>query len=510
MKQKPDNINAAQWQAIQHRGGHLLIMAGPGTGKTHTLTHRILSLANELKVDERILAITFTNKAAREMKERLEKQLAGDPSQMIIGTFHSFCLGLLRENIGAADIPADFKVMPAEDAEELAKEIWKDDSAAERKSKLQEISRWKSSGAETLEPREVAAYRECLRRRHLLDFDDLIFESIQLLRTHADVRMSVQQTYRYICADEYQDINAAQHELLKILGQNSILTAIGDPHQAIYGFRGADVTFFESFTDDFAPSTTLELNENYRSATNILKASSQVIAKNDRFEVPELIAKIIIDGKLTIFEAPTDKAEAEFVVHQIEKLVGGTSMFSIDSGRVGSDVIVPASFRDFAILYRLNTQRHLLEEALKRSGIPYQVSGEKSHDDLLGEQPAPLEDAHVEKVNLLTFHAAKGLEFPVVFLVGCENGLIPLDLKGMTSSREEERRLFYVGMTRAKEKLFLLHAKRRRIYGQALELAPSPFLSDIEEQLKTFELAQRLPERKPKSQERQLSLFEQD
>jgi len=504
----PHDVNEAQWRAITHQGSHLLIVAGPGTGKTHTLTHRIIRFAEQLKNSQRILAITFTNKAAREMSERLSGCLSVVNAGVMVDTFHSFCLKFLRQFIRHANLPVDFRVAIPEEIEVLAKELWPDKSVKERKDTVEQISRWKSTSFEQPLPENLRVYNELLRAKGLLDFDDLLLESLNLLTKISQVREQIRNTYRFIFVDEYQDMNPAQHALLKIfVDDGALLTAIGDPNQAIYSFRGADVRFFESFSADFPGAVIMELSENYRSATNLLKASGQVIAKNKRFFIPALNPKILTEGRLTIYEAPTDKAEAEYVVHQLEKLIGGTSMFSIDSGRVANYEEPNASFNDIVILYRLNSQRRVLEEALGRSGIPYRVSGDKPFYQIV----LPLkDDPHEEnnqKVSLMTLHAAKGLEFPVVFIIGCEENLIPLNLKGFSFDAEEERRLFYVGMTRAKEKLYLIRARRRYLYGQSYENLPSPFLSDIEEELKAYEEIQKKAPKKKFPQEKQMDLF---
>ena len=262
------------------------------------------------------------------------------------------------------------------------------------------------------------------------------------------------------------------------------------------GVKDEVFQFFKNFSQDFPSASILSLTENYRSTANILEASSQVIAKNDS-EVSALVAHIYDQGRLIIHETPTEKAESEYVVHQIERIVGGTSMFSQDSGRVAKEIEGQYAFGDIAILYRLNAQRKCLEDALQRSGIPYQVSGNKSHP---AEEPVLYD---VERVNLSTLHAAKGLEFAVVFMVGCEDSLLPLNLEGLTSDMEEERRLFYVGMTRAKRQLFLTRSRKRLIFGKWHQSPASPFLKDIEERLKEYERVKEY--RKPS--EKQLSLF---
>ena len=476
----PKDVNESQWQAICHDGSHLLIVAGPGTGKTHTLTYRIARLAEQLNVGQRILSITFTNKATEEMQKRLEKKFPGIESRVCVTTFHGFCLQLLRDHADLNHLPKDFKVATPEEIDLLIKELWMDKSAGERKNILNDISRYKAlvtkdSGV------CLDQYNSFLRARGFIDFDDLLTQALNLLQHNEETLKQTQLSYPFIFVDEYQDINPIQHELLKILVTDNVhITAIGDPNQAIYGFRGSDVRFFESFVKDFPQAQKYFLSENYRSTANLLEASTQVISKNN-FGVPALTAHLYDQGQLTIYEASTDKAEAEYVVHQIEKMVGGTSMFSQDSNRVTNDQKADYSFGDIVILYRLNALRNILEKAFLRSGIPFQVSGNKPHacDDPFVRQ--------AEKVNLMTIHAAKGLEFPVVFMIGCEEHLLPLCLPGLESDHEEELRLFYVGMTRAKEKLYFTRAQRRALFGKISHPAPSIYLEDIKEELKQYE-----------------------
>lgn len=510
-KNLPADVNPSQWQAIAFGGRHLLIVAGPGTGKTHTLTYRIAQVVQELPYDQKALAITFTNKAAGEMTARLKLRLSDDIHMVDVGTFHSFCLQLLRQFINYTILPEDFEVATPEEVQDLAKHAWPDKKQRERRALLEKVSQWKSNPAPTDLPDEVKIFNLTLRRRKLLDFDDLLWETVQLLQGNEKVAAAIHKTYSYIFVDEYQDINPIQHELLKMLvGKEGRMTAIGDPNQAIYGFRGSDVRFFEQFPVDFPGAMTLSLSENYRSAPNLLSASGQMIAKAQNQTVPAITAKIYKEGHLTMHQARTDKAEAEYVVHQIEKMVGGTSMFSRDSGRVDVQQASERSFGDIAVLYRLNSQSLALQEAFDRSGIPYHVAGApksgKSDDPVDEICPSRGEELTLtaEKVSLMTLHAAKGLEFPVVFIVGVEENILPLNLEGMVADVEEERRLLYVGMTRAKECLYLLSAHRRRLYGKTSENEPSQFLGDIKEELKSYE---KPLERKRKKDSEQMKMF---
>lgn len=580
----PQELNTSQRHAADHAGGHLLIVAGPGTGKTHTLTFRIARISQQLKAGQRVLVITFTHKAAEELKERLVKYFPDVQEKVFVGTFHGFCLSCLRDHIQDADLPKELNIATTHDLERLAGELWPDVPKRQLKKKLHSVMERKTRGSGGEISGEVAAYNAILKDNALLDYDDLLLEAGKLLFRARKTE------FAHVFVDEYQDINALQHALLKeFVRLGATLTAIGDPHQAIYSFRGADVSFFERFAEDFKGATILSLSDNYRSAPNLLKASGQIVPRETPL-ICAVTADIYQQGQLTVYEAPTDKAEAEYVVHTVEKMVGGTSMFSQDSGRVTTTPSVARSFRDIAVLYRLNAQKIVLEAALERHGIPYQTSDDRPFMELApvselvallkdlrnagtGFKPVPAGDTGVfngglqalmdklpqtaagekifkdsrpawrknverfvrmakrfdhlaefldylalqqpedaierraENVHLLTLHAAKGLEFSVVFIIGCEQNLLPLSIENMVSDSREERRLFYVGMTRAKEVLYLTHARRRCLFGQGMSNPPSPYLGDIEHQLKEYDQAQPLRRRKDKPESSQLEFF---
>ena len=502
-------LNPSQQQAVNYSDGHLLIVAGPGTGKTHTITHRIVKTTQLLRKNQKVLAITFTNKAAQEMRERLEVLNVDVQSRVNVGTFHSVCLQILKQYIDQTDLPKDFDIAGESEIEDVLCDLWPNEKKSFRKDVLNQISNFKSTDWCKDPDQTILLYNNALRERGLLDFDDLMVEVLKLWKDCSEILKQCQKDYPFVFVDEYQDINAIQQCFLKMLvATNSKMTAIGDPNQAIYGFRGSDVKFFESFEKDFPNAKILTLSDNYRSAENILSASGQVIAQNKSHFVPELTANIYTQGRLTIHSCATEKAEAEYVVHQIERLVGGTSMFSQDSGRVEQEEDAEQSFGDIAILYRLSSQSIQLQKALDRSGIPYQCVKKIKSDDPM-DQICPLRYEDVEfnseKVSLMSLHASKGLEFSVVFIVGCEQMLLPLNLESMQSNIDEERRLFYVGMTRAKEILYLVHAKKRYLFGKTYQNQPSPFIADIEEELKSYE--QMIRKTKPKKKDDQMQLF---
>jgi DNA helicase-2/ATP-dependent DNA helicase PcrA len=494
-------------------------------------------------------------------------------------------------------------------------------------------------------------YQGLLSKNHLLDFEDLVFETVRLLETNEIISRRYQGRFSFISVDEYQDINYGQYRLVRLLApEGHNLCVIGDPNQAIYGFRGADVRYFRRFCTDYPGARTIVLKQNYRSTETILRASGQLIGEDDTQRAQQGMWSGIHGAKtLTINELPTEKAEAEYIVKTIDQEVGGISHFSIDSGRIyRPQEKKERSFSDFAVLFRIKEQGKALEEAFARSGIPFQMVGNEKiqnrkgimelisylkaawslaydldverilnfpsrgighgtvhalkqwskmrgstlmnglehTDEISGLKPGPRsklrifskdlkqlkeglkgmsvheqihhilsqfsivdamsrdkafeEDltaflglsksfegrgvdflAHItlekaqdrydpaaEKVSLMTMHAAKGLEFPVVFVAGCEDGLIPYQRKqGEQGNLLEERRLFYVALTRARAKIYLTHVKRRLWFGQRTSQRASPFLEAVEEDLKEH--------KKPflarpalKKQDPQLRLFE--
>lgn len=505
------DCNGLQWQAVSFPGNHLLVVAGPGTGKTHTLTCRAAYLWPRLPPDGAMAALTFTHKAAREMEGRLSARGIPADGRFFTGTFHQYCWQLLRDH---APQWRTFRIVDEDRARSLAADIWTNLTGKQVRERLEHISRWKAvEFADPLPPGHVRVLDEALRAQGWLDFDDVLAEAYRLLSGDRQVRAAVVSNLRHVFVDEYQDINPVQRAILKILvSAGGGLTAIGDPNQAIYGFRGSDVRFFHSFKDDFPGARVMTLRENYRSAANLLAASGQMMASSGNGAVPELTARIYREGNLVAHEAPTERSEAEYVVRAIETMVGGTSLFSLDSGRVDPSRGAEFGFGDIAVLYRLHSQARVLREALERGGIPCHVvekikaeDGEPDGGDAVCPPLAAPLEYPADKVMLMTIHAAKGLEFPAVFIAGCEDTLLPLRLPGLTSDEDEERRLFYVAMTRAKTRLFLLRAKKRVRFGRVMTNNVSPFVSDIEAALIELDRFGRRP--KKRKTEEQLNLF---
>ncbi len=571
-------LDPDQRAAAEAVDGPVLIVAGPGTGKTRTLTHRLAHLVAERGVaPEACLALTFSRRAAAEMTERLERLLPGRSAQVPVMTFHALGLRLLREFGGRLGLPASLQVASdADRAAMLAESLAINERAA--RSWLGRIARHQrgaAGGALADRGAEVfALYQRQMRARGWIDFDDLIELPLRLLHEHPEVREQLQRRFRWVSVDEFQDLDAAQYALLRLLvPPDGHLAAIGDPDQAIYGFRGADVGCFQRFSEDFANARTFHLTRNYRSTQTIVDAALQLIAPASLVAGRRLEAGGLGPETIEIHACATERAEAEFVVHSVERLVGGSTFFSLDSDRATGHEAEGLSFADIAVLYRTDAQADPLVEAFERSGMPYQ---RRSHEPLaehpavrsligrmreVGHGPGPdttvrerlewaaakagddarqvasllaalraaasrcgtdlaqffselalgaqvdLWDPRADRVSLLTLHAAKGLEFPVVFLVGCEDGLLPLHWGNPgEAALAEERRLFFVGMTRARRRLVLTHAKRRLRHGSVRPANPSPFLGDIEPRLVARHEA-RLA-RKPSPRTCQRTLFE--
>ncbi|MCL7456523.1 UvrD-helicase domain-containing protein [Micromonospora echinofusca] len=552
-----DRLDAMQRVAASAPGGPLLIVAGPGTGKTRTLTHRIAYLCAELNVfPEQCLAITFTRRAAEELRHRLDGLLGPVAEDVTVGTFHSLGLTILRENADAVGLPADFRIADDAQRAEARAEAGDDDTA----------------------------YAALLRKQDLVDLDELLTLPVALLKADKKLVQRYRERWRWIFVDEYQDVDEVQYELLRLLSPaDGNLCAIGDPDQAIYSFRGADVGYFLRFSQDFTDARLVRLNRNYRSSAPILAAAVQAIAPSSlvrgrRLDPARLDPEAPLVGR---YPAASVADEADFVVRTIDELVGGLSHRSLDSGRIDGRS-TSLSFSDIAVLYRTDAQAAPIVDALARANIPVQkrshdrlrdrpgvsaIARELRHADgldgslaarvrlagqVLAERFAvptldgsgavrpedvrsavdlltPLArrcgddlplflsqlatgaevdalDPRAEAVILLTLHAAKGLEFPVVFLVGAEDGLLPLRWPGSTPDDDaiaEERRLFFVGLTRAQDRLYVTHAARRTRHGTERECRPTPFLDAIDPGL--FERFGEAEPRRPR--DRQLRLI---
>ena len=624
-----EGLNEAQKDADLTTQGPLLILAGAGSGKTKTLTHRVaLLIAREGVWPSRILAVTFTNKAAKEMRERLSYLLKqpNDRSFMPwMGTFHSICVRLLRMDGSAIGVPRNFVIYDEDDRQGLIKQAMKTLSISDKEIKPSAVSGAISGAKNSLvspEDYEASAqypfqkniakvYMEYEKRRkqaQALDFDDLLLEAVRLLSDVAEIRDKWRQQFQYILIDEYQDTNAAQYALVKLLlNDQQNICVVGDDWQSIYSWRGADFTNILNFERDFPGAKVVKLEQNYRSTGNILEAAHQVITKNTQRTDKRLWTDSGDGAPVQVHGVYDDAEEARQV-----------------ADRISAQVTIGARrYSDFVVLYRTNAQSLTLERALLQLRVPYQIIGGvrfydrkvvkdvlayvkllyQPHDRMsftrianvptrgvgatsldrflvwqsqsgltiieamqrmasepvvtgkartalatLGEKlfalqqriedtdPAELVEAIVtavgyrdyisdgspqsednlenigslisdaqnftaladfleevslmssvdsqtsdDKVVLMTLHAAKGLEFPVVFMVGMEEGLLPHSrvFESGPAELEEERRLCYVGMTRAREELHLSYAYSRLQYGNRAYNPVSRFISDM-------------------------------
>lgn len=588
------DLNTFQQQAVTFQGGPLLILAGAGSGKTRVLTYRAAYLiASGIASTENTLLLTFTNKAAGEMLKRVEKLLGSEKRQFITGgTFHSWCAKVLRRYSGEAGLDSNFVIFDENDQLDTIKRamerVGADIKTVKPGSVLANISSAKNEligyeeyagfargNFQQTVARTYLAYQQLLKKYRALDFDDLLVETVRLMKQNPEVLEKLQKRFEYVLVDEYQDTNKAQYEITKRLTWKSKnLTVVGDAAQAIYSWRGADYRNLLLLKQDFPELTTMNLEQNYRSTQIILSAANQIISHNKSHPILKLWSEREDGERIRIFEAESELAEADFVIGEIEK-----------------GIISGAKFSDFAILYRTNAQSRVLEEACLHRGIPYalvggirfyerkeikdvvaylrlvmnpddEVSKKRAEkcgktrlarfnqrfdnyytperlsldvlDEVLGvtdylDQFDPLDEddaARLENIRelrsvaseypklaefleqvtltekeskkprslkaqeglgattLMTAHSAKGLEFKTVFMVGMEEGLFPHSRSLMEKeAMEEERRLCYVGMTRAMNKLYLTYATRRLFFGQRSNNPVSRFLGDIPEKL---------------------------
>lgn len=583
------SLTPLQEQAVKHRGGPLIVLAGPGTGKTRTLTFRIAHLiAGGIARPGQILAVTFTNKAAEEMSSRISQlgRKIEKFSSPWISTFHGFCFRFLHENLSTT-----FQLLSENEAlsflREIIREQFPDFPIQYLKELAQKIS-WARNAlilpdsTEELSPWEIyphwpycyRVYQEKISTGRLLDFDELLIRTVSLLEKETELRATLQNRLPYVFIDEFQDINASQYRLFQLVTRiDGEWMVIGDPNQAIYGFRGANAVFFSHLQRECPNLTEITLAETFRLNQTILAASSQVIESAIGKNRISLISSLIGESSLRVAGLSSAEEEGDYISRIIEEEMGGLSLSS-----KGMDSFSdfrhnqPRSFADFAVLYRLHAQGELLAKTFSQKGIPYKKVQEMhwaerpeiracltllqslpSWDISPGAAleeifPAKIPEVHTisaegveavkklrlwaatfkgslkefievlsiqtgldtyepdqETVKLLTLHASKGLEFPVVIIAGCEENLLPLTLL-KESDPEEERRLFYVGLTRAREKVILTWAKKRTLFGRKMVQLPSPFLENIKAPLKE-QLTIKGTSHRRKSGKKQLLLF---
>jgi DNA helicase-2/ATP-dependent DNA helicase PcrA len=636
-------LDPEQHAIVTHDGGPLLVVAGPGAGKTRVLTHAIAYRIGNGLPPENCLAVTFTRRARDELRERLTVLLGADAAgRVTVATFHGLGLLILREQAGLLGLDAGPKVADEKTRNEVLRSL----SARERPSALgARIGSAKRAAASPRTPGPgadpedaaalgagaaggesvdgdvagvagdaeladlVARYDAALRERDMVDLDDLVTLPTALLAGDANLAAGYRSRWRDIFVDEYQDVDEQQYLLLRQLaGPGSRICAIGDPDQAIYGFRGGDVGYFLRFQQDFggAAAATVRLSRSYRSAPTIVRAAMQLIRPGTLVPGRELIPARtdIPDGPVVVHAVADEREEAEAIAAEIEKLLGGASFHALDSRAVDGRHRTEhqLSFADFAVLYRTSSQANAVGEALARRGFPSQrrahsrlsqmpgvaailaaltpsdaltppsappelsmplesavaaaavaIAAPAAHssgtdagsgaatvtervalavdlalartaDDPAGAEPAeraaaimairaaadvlgPLAakcgtdldrfldelelgaevdtwDPRADRITLLTLHAAKGLEFPVVFIAGCDDGLLPLrSWRGAEVDYAEERRLLFVGMTRATTRLTLYTAAKRTLRGELTACTPSPFLASVDQAL---------------------------
>ncbi|MFZ5863663.1 MAG: ATP-dependent helicase [Nitrospirota bacterium] len=494
----PERLNPAQLAAVHAVDGPVIIVAGPGTGKTRTFAHHIAHLIQDHHVPpEHILAVTFTRSAAAEMKERLGNLLGTLPDGLWVETYHAAALRILQEHAYPFGPGVEFSLVTDEDKPALLEGLV---SRKDRSSFLDAVRQTKQR-LQWPEDGPASEYQKRLTARRQLDFDDLFLYATRLFKERPDVAAAYRPRFTHIVIDEFQDTSFAQYQFMRSLTSHQ-LCVIGDPDQAIYGFAGS-FRAFEAFKTDFPNHRVCRLSENYRSQGVIVGAATQVIAKSPAQLPRQLTARLANGLPLAIARYGTDRQEAEMIVRKIEGLLGGSSHFTIDSGWAQADDERHAyGLGNIAILYRLHAQARVITDALERSGLPCRCFG-KPHptedmEQLISGEEGPRGDA----INLMTLHRAKGLEFPVVFIAGCEEGLLPYE---RSEDLEEERRLFFVGMTRAKQRLFLSSAVKRFLYGETRHAEPSRYLADIQDELRRMEDVQ--APRKPPEREIQQNLF---
>ncbi|WP_061995903.1 DNA helicase PcrA [Clostridium sp. ATCC 25772] len=632
-------LNKEQYEAASTVDGPVLILAGAGSGKTRVLTYRIAHMIEDLNIyPSQILAITFTNKAAGEMKERIARLVGDVAERMWISTFHSSCVRILRREIDKLGYNKNFTIYDSYDSKTLVKQCIKELNINDKditdgeiigkisnaKNDLITADKFKSENQSDFRKNKIAdaylLYQKKLKANNALDFDDLIFITVKLLKENQEVREFYQRKFRYIMVDEYQDTNRAQYELVKLLvGEEENICVVGDDDQCIYQWRGADIRNILDFEKDYPKTKIVKLEQNYRSKGNILTAANMVIKNNAQRKDKVLRTESEPGEKIKLYRAFSDIDEGNFVASEIKRLMREENK----------------TYKDFAVLYRMNSQSRILEEAFRKQDIPYKIVGglkfydrkeikdimaylklinnplddvslrriinepkrsigdatvakvqevanmaedclyntlldvemipglttkainsinrftgivnslmtrtddmpiskiilsvieETGYMDMLKKSKAPEDEtrienlkelvsdavdfektnedkslsAFLEKVTLvsdidnleekeettvmMTVHSAKGLEFPVVFLVGMENGIFP----GMSSlnsfhEMEESRRLCYVAITRAKEKLYVSSAESRMVFGRTVSYEVSDFVAEIPQNLK--------------------------
>ncbi|MEY3490092.1 MAG: hypothetical protein RL655_1660 [Pseudomonadota bacterium] len=383
-------LNLAQQQAVNYLQGPCLVLAGAGSGKTRVITHKIARLIQTGLEPERIAAITFTNKAAAEMRERARSLIGKHASQVLICTFHALGVRMMREDGALLGLKPQFSILDSDDVVSLLKDAGGTTDAATAREWQWTISRWKNMGLtaaqaealaaddnERITARIMARYEERLSAFQSVDFDDLISLPMKLLRDHEQARQRWQARMGHVLVDEYQDTNAIQYELMKLLvghphRPDARFTAVGDDDQSIYGWRGATLDNLRQLPVDFPQLQLIKLEQNYRSTSAILRAANNVIQPNPKLFPKTLFSELGEGEPVRVVDADNEEHEAERVVARIQSLRGGTTV-------EGSGAL--REWKDFAVLYRANHQARILEQAFRKANIPYKVSGGQSFFD---------------------------------------------------------------------------------------------------------------------------------
>ncbi|MCL4339074.1 UvrD-helicase domain-containing protein [Patescibacteria group bacterium] len=598
-----NSLNPAQKKAVLATDGPILILAGAGSGKTRVLTYKVAYLILEKEIPAgNILMVTFTNKAAGEMKDRITSLLKKSDDRHVsdlpfAGTFHSLCARILRRHGRAIGITPDFLIYDSQDTKDAIKEVLENLGLDQKRfhppAVTSNISQAKNELISAIEYQQIARgyfqenivkvyieYQKLLRESNALDFDDLLFFTVELFRKDKETAGYYQNLFKYVLVDEYQDTNHAQYELTRLLSKRwRNICVVGDASQSIYAWRGADFRNILRFKEDFPDCKVFHLEQNYRSTQTILSAAYSIVSRNNSHPILKLWTEKSGGELITSFQARNEQEEALFVIGKITESKYKNSHLH---------------FSDFAVLYRTNAQSRVLEEALLHTGLPYILVGgvrfyerkeikdvlsylrllinpkdsisyrrieklgkkkmarfmdfagnfrseikknnlsslevmdkalqESSYLDLydknneedlyrlenikelrsvasqfpnlnnflenvaLVEQEylpdRPANDNKKDAITLMTLHAAKGLEFRNIFMVGMEEGLFPHARSIMEPMElEEERRLCYVGITRAMDKLYLTYTSRRLYFGQRSTNPVSRFLLDIPQDL---------------------------
>ncbi|MBP6897346.1 MAG: UvrD-helicase domain-containing protein [Pseudacidovorax sp.] len=373
-------LNLAQQEAVNYLHGPCLVLAGAGSGKTRVITHKIARLIQAGLEPKRIAAITFTNKAAAEMRERAKGLIGRDAKQVVVCTFHALGVRMMREDGGVLGLKPQFSILDADDVTKILKDAGGTTDTATARTWQWTISKWKNMGlnsaeaeAQALDDNEritakiMARYEERLTAYQSVDFDDLIGMPLQLLHKHEAVREKWQKLLGHILVDEYQDTNATQYEVLKLLaGERGRFTAVGDDDQSIYGWRGATLDNLKKLPIDYPQLKVIKLEQNYRSTSAILRAANNVIGPNPKLFPKTLFSELGEGEPVRVVDCDNEQHEAERTVARIQGLRESSTQ---------------KEWRDFAILYRANHQARIFEQALRRANIPYKVSGGQSFFD---------------------------------------------------------------------------------------------------------------------------------